>query len=68
MIALNILENTLSALTELKVDTVILLSVPLSTGDTAAILVASGKIPVDRLSLIAQTIYLPVVSRAFAVF
>ena len=42
MTASNILENTLSTLTGLKLEMLFLLSVPLSTGETAAILVASG--------------------------
>ena len=50
MTASNILENTLSALTGLKFEMLFLLSVPLSIGKTAAILVASGKIPVVKLS------------------
>ena len=52
MTASNILENTLSTLTGLKLEMLFLLSVPLSTGKTAAILAASGKIPMVKLSLI----------------
>ena len=52
MTASNILENTLSTLTGLKLEMLFLLSVPLSTGETAAILAASGKIPMVKLSLI----------------
>ena len=52
MTASNILENTLSTLTGLKLEMLFLLSVPLSTDETAAILAASGKIPMVKLSLI----------------
>ena len=52
MTASNILENTFSTLTGLKFEMLFLLSVPLSTGETAAILAASGKIPMVKLSLI----------------
>ena len=48
----NILENTLSTLTGLKLEMLFLLSVPLSIGETAAILTASGKIPIVKLLLI----------------
>ena len=52
MTASNILENTLSTLTGLKFEMLFLLSVPLSIGETAAILAASGKIAIVKLSLI----------------
>ena len=49
---LNISENALSTLTSLKFEMLFLLSVPLSIGETAAILAASGKIAIVKLSLI----------------
>ena len=52
MTASNILENTLSTLTGLKFEMLFVLLVPLSIGETAAILAASGKIPIVKLSLI----------------
>ena len=52
MTASNILENTFNLLTSLKFEILFLLSVTLSTGETAAILAASGKIPMVKLSLI----------------
>ena len=52
MTASNILENALSTLTGLMFEMLFLLSVPLSIGETAAILAASGKIPIVKLSLI----------------
>ena len=52
MAASSILENTLSTFTGLKFEMLFLLSVPLSIGETAAVLAASGKIPIVKLSLI----------------
>ena len=52
MTASNILENTLGAIIGLWFEKLYLLSVPLSIGETAAVLAASGKIPVVKLSLI----------------
>ena len=40
-----IFENVLRILTDWKLETIFLLSVPLSIGDTAAIFAASGNIP-----------------------
>ena len=52
MTASNILENKFSTLTGLKFEILFFLSVPLSIGETATILAASGKIPKVKLSLI----------------
>ena len=52
MTSSNILENTLSSLTGLKLEMLFLLSVPLSIGETVAVLAASIKIPILKLSLI----------------
>ena len=52
MTASNILENKLSTLTGLKFKMLFLLPVHLSIGETEAILKASGKIPIVKLSLI----------------
>ena len=51
MTASNILEDTISTLTATKLEMLFLLSVPLSTGETAAIVTVSGKIPMVKLSL-----------------
>ena len=49
----NIFENTPIILTGLKLKMLFLLSVPLSIGETVAILTASRKILIVKLSLIA---------------